>query len=362
MLCIEVFCGKARLSRSLRKLGFQTFSVDHKPFKGVPVLTIDILSPKQIKILDELLSRCNLLYVHFAPPCGTASAARMIRLSARRHGPSPLRSILRPTGLQNLSRKQRLRVDLANALYEWTCTTILQLHARGVAWSVENPSSSLMWLTDPFQKLQRILANDLIAFAFHTCMFNAPRAKRTAIWTSVAQMMQLQRDCDGQHQHEKWGITANNTFATAEECAYNAELAAHWASAIEVYAKSLGLKPLPQTMEEWMHEPTMNNDYVNRALVGVQPRGQKVPPLLTDFLQPKKVAISGNEFLKRLAPGTRLSADSSFPAGSRVLRFVKTFLAFRLLVVHFSLVGTSMSQIEVKAHTLFRRVDTGETS
>ena len=222
MLCVEVFCGKARLSKSLRKLGFQVFSVDHRSCKGIPILTIDILSAKQVKILDELLSKGNLLYVHFAPPCGTASAARSIRLSKRRHGPPPLRSIQRPMGLSNLTPGQRKRVNLANALYQWTCRTILKLHARGVGWSVENPSSSLMWLTDPFQSLHRELKAELIAFAFHTCMFNAPRAKRTAIWTSVKQMLQLQRDCDGQHKHEPWGLTANNTFATAEECAYNA--------------------------------------------------------------------------------------------------------------------------------------------
>ena len=286
------------------------------------MLTIDILSPSQIKILDELLSRCNLLYVHFAPPCGTASAARMIRMSSKSHGPPPLRSIRRPMGLTGLKPGQQKRVNLANALYRWTCDTILKLHKRGVAWSVENPSSSLMWLTDPFQKLQQTLAKDLIAFAFHTCMFNAPRSKRTAIWTSVQQMLQLQRDCDGMHKHEKWGLTANNTFATAEECAYNAELAAHWAAAIECYATSVGLKPLPHTLGDWVHDATMNNDYVNKTTVGVQPRGHKVPPVVTDFLLPKKVNLAEHPFMKRLAPGMRLPADAPFPAGSRILRFV----------------------------------------
>ena len=127
VLCVEIFCGKARLSKSLRKLGFQVFSVDHRPCKGIPILTIDILSTKQVKILDELLSKSNLLYVHFAPPCGTASAARSIRLSAKRHGPPPLRSISRPMGLRRLTFSQRQRVQLANALYKWTCSTILKL-------------------------------------------------------------------------------------------------------------------------------------------------------------------------------------------------------------------------------------------
>ena len=319
---MEVFCGKARLSKCLRKLGFQVFSVDHQPCKGIPILTIDILSPKQVKILDELLSRSNLLYVHFAPPCGTASAARSIRLSAKRHGPPPLRSIRRPMGLFGLSGSQRKRVQLANALYKWTCETILKLHRRGVGWSLENPSSSLMWLTDPFQLLLRELKDELVAFAFHTCMFNAPRAKRTAIWTCVKEMTQLQRDCDGQHEHAKWGITPNNTFATAEECAYNAELAAHWAVAIGDYATASGVQSLPQTLDEWTHDATLNNDHVNKTVVGMQPRGHKVPPVMTDFLLPSKIEIAAYPHLKRLAPGTRLPSEAPFPTGSRLLRFV----------------------------------------
>lgn len=319
---MEVFCGKARLSKGLRKLGFQVFSVDHRSCKGIPILTIDILSPKQVKILDELLSKGNLLYVHFAPPCGTASAARSIRLSKRRHGPPPLRSIRRPMGLSGLTPGQQKRVHLANALYQWTCRTILKLHARGVGWSVENPSSSLMWLTDPFQSLHKELKAELIAFAFHTCMFNAPRAKRTAIWTSVKQMLQLQRDCDGQHEHEPWGLTANNTFATAEECAYNAELAAHWSAAIDAYATQSGLQPLPQTLAQWHHDPTLNNDHVNKTVVGFQPRGHRVPPVMTDFLLPSKINIDVYKDFKRLPPGARLPSDAPFPSGSRLLRFV----------------------------------------
>ena len=167
VLCVEVFCGKARLSKSLRKLGFQVFSVGHRSCNGIPILTIDKIA-LQVKILDELLSKRNLLFVHFAPPCGTAAAAPSIRLSKRRHGPPPLRSVRKPIGLSGLKPGRQKRVNLANALYQWTCKAILKLHARGVGWSVEDPSSSLMWLTDPFQYLQKVLKGELTAFAFRS--------------------------------------------------------------------------------------------------------------------------------------------------------------------------------------------------
>ena len=76
----EVFCGKAGLSRALRRKGFQVFSIDHRATKGIPILVIDLNSDAQLKIFDELLQQGRLLYVHFAPPCGTASKARSIKL------------------------------------------------------------------------------------------------------------------------------------------------------------------------------------------------------------------------------------------------------------------------------------------
>ena len=126
-------------------------------------------------MLEELILLDKVLYVHFAPPCGTASAARNIQ-----PGPPPLRSVRFPMGLPNLSFAQRQRVGKANFLYAWTCKVILMLSAKGIAWSVENPASSLMWVTDPFLQLLEAIP-DLIAFSFHTCMFAAKRKKDTAL-------------------------------------------------------------------------------------------------------------------------------------------------------------------------------------
>ena len=179
------------------------FSVDHKALKGVPILMIDINSPSQKRVLEELLRRDAIIYVHFAPPCGTCSAARNIRISKDRHGPPPLRSLSRPIGLFNLRGVQKLRVEAANRLYQWTVEMILQLHARGVDWSIENPASSLLWITAPFLRLQSLVPT-LHAVSFHTCMFLAPRKKTTAIWASLPKIVSLRRTCDGSHQHLQW--------------------------------------------------------------------------------------------------------------------------------------------------------------
>eukprot|EP00435_Cladocopium_sp_Y103_P074630 s23_g50.t1 len=120
--------------------------VEVKAIKGLPILVIDLNSDAQLKLFESLLQQRRLLYVHFAPPCGTASLARCIKLAYGR-GPEPLRSLRWPMGLPRLRPAQKTRVAKANRLYALTWKYINLLDARGVGWSVENPASSLMWVT-----------------------------------------------------------------------------------------------------------------------------------------------------------------------------------------------------------------------
>ena len=315
---VEVFCGKAGLSRALRRRGFQVFSIDHKAVKGVPILMIDLNSEAQCKIFDELLEQRRLLYVHFAPPCGTASS-RCIKLG-RRHGPPPLRSLLFPMGLKNLSPKDRERVQLANRLYKLTWKYIKLLDSKGIGWSVENPASSLMWVTTPFTELMQVLKGRFHGVLFHTCMFGAPRKKQTALWTNIEELKQLCRQCNDEHEHAPWGFTEDGQFATAAECAYNSILSAHWAQAIHQYAIRLGLTPPPETLDAITDGNLQLLDKANKAVLGALPRGNKVPPLLTDFLRHQIVKVSAYPFLSQAQIGTRLADNSVFPKGARLLR------------------------------------------
>ena len=118
-VCVEIFCGKAKLSKPLRQKCFQVLSVDHLASKGIPILRIDIGNASQRQVLEELLELDKIIYVHFAPPCGTASAARNIQ-----PGPPPLRSVLFPMGLPRLTFVQNQRVRKANFLYTWSCNSM----------------------------------------------------------------------------------------------------------------------------------------------------------------------------------------------------------------------------------------------
>ena len=323
LICIEVFCGKARLSQSLKALSFQTFSIDHKALKNVAILRLDLNSPLERKLLQELIDQGNILYVHFAPPCGTASAARNIRMSRRNHGPPPLRSLDRPMGLEKLSSINKERVRLANNLYTYTCFFIRYLHERGIKWSIENPSSSLMWITDPFRDLAADLRKEFFGLVLDTCMFGASRLKHTAIWTCVDTMHQLARRCDGSHTHEPWGKVGSG-FATALECAYNKELSDAWAACIKDYAIQQGVVFPPTTLYEVKHGNTKLCSDANKGLLGVQPRGKKIPPIMTDLLQADSFDITSSPQLHNLVPGCRLPGSCDFPPGSRLLRYANT--------------------------------------
>ena len=287
-------------------------SVDHVAAKGVPVFRIDISNSKQRKVLETLLNLDCILYVHFAPPCGTASAARQIQ-----PGPPPLRSYDFPMGLPGLTFIQKTRVQLANQLYKWTVDMILQLDAKQVAWSVENPASSLMWVTDPFVYLVAQLTFE--AFSFHTCMFQAPRKKDTAIWCNIKELRHhLERKCDEQHVHAKWGRTAEG-FAIAEECAYNDAISASWAEAIYDYALTKGFKDVPETV---LHDPMEVNSVTNKALLGCLPRGRKMLPFISDFLRPQVHNIESLHEVRTLAVGKRIpSSCPNFPLGSKLIKF-----------------------------------------
>ena len=76
---MEVFCGIAHYTLELQKAGFKAVGIDHKGCKNKPkakALWMDLSTRAgQLEFWDVVRSQ-NVKYVHFAPPCGTASAAR----------------------------------------------------------------------------------------------------------------------------------------------------------------------------------------------------------------------------------------------------------------------------------------------
>ena len=109
----EVFCGAAGLTLNLSKAGFDATEVDHKKNKDKPkgrCVWIDLSTKRGQEDLKKLVLDESVAYVHFAPPCGTASRARDKRRknpdgTPAAIDPKPLRSDEFPDGLPSLIGK-----------------------------------------------------------------------------------------------------------------------------------------------------------------------------------------------------------------------------------------------------------------
>ena len=112
---IEMFCGAARVTACLKAIGLQdSFGVDHIKSKAVSTLkTADLTTTHGQAVFLEWLKSALVQGIFIAPPCGTCSLARCIKLRDEKGrpipGPVPLRSNNLPEGLPNLSPRNRLR-------------------------------------------------------------------------------------------------------------------------------------------------------------------------------------------------------------------------------------------------------------
>lgn len=107
-----------------------------------------MLRPEHLALVQDLIASPYCVYVHFAPPCGTSSRARLIQ---RKGGWNPpiLRTERHPNGIPGLLA----RVEAANKLYQIICDLVEFCIQCERYFSVENPGRSFMWLTTSFQKL-----------------------------------------------------------------------------------------------------------------------------------------------------------------------------------------------------------------
>ena len=150
---IEVFSGTATLCSVAKQFGLDgSLALDKMRKKGAKatIFVFDILDPKDQELLYHWLESDLVAWVHIAPVCGTCSRARQIRNG----GPRPLRSDTYPMGLPDLTSEERQRVNLANKMYVESCKLFQHCDSRRILVTMDNPSSSLFCLTEPFLLLQ----------------------------------------------------------------------------------------------------------------------------------------------------------------------------------------------------------------
>ena len=258
LICIEIFSGSGRLTAAIRKLGMRAVAVDRSAqrTKG-PVTILDLTKPDDLRYLLNFIEseKDNIMLVHLAPPCGTASAARNRRHKRLEEAgfdlPVPLRSKEFPMGLPTLRGLDLTKVSLANDLYWATLTIAEKCIQLNVTVSIENPENSLFWLTDPIQQLFRICPGNFNVF--DSCMMGGDRDKATAWWCSDDLFSSLNLRCNKQHTHKPWTPIASSgglRFPTAEEASYPELLCERVAFLVKEKATSLGYENFHSLVEQ----------------------------------------------------------------------------------------------------------------
>ena len=184
---IEMFCVTARVTACLKAIGLKdSFGVDHIKSKAVSAMKLaDLTTSQGQKLFLSWLESPMVQGIFIAPPCGTCSLARTIQLRDEKGrpipGPVPLRSLAAPEGLPNLSAKNRLRVSLANKLYEFVGRVLRIADSKGLIIVVGNPRSSLFWATRWWQKC----GVKFMYTAHQACAYGSSRPK----WTVLAHIV-----------------------------------------------------------------------------------------------------------------------------------------------------------------------------
>ena len=326
---IEFFAGIAVLCSVAKQHGMvQSYGVDKIRSKSVrsSVVTIDLTQQASRDLAEFWLNSTLICWAHFAPVCGTASRAREID-TGDPNQPRPLRSNAFPDGLPDLTPSEKKRVDLANTLYEWACAAFLMCVRKGILATLENPNSSLFWLTSFYKQL----LEEFTPFSgiFQACMYGSSRPKWTRIIGSFREIQTLSIACDNSHPHAAWGKTFHpdtglEVWATSLEARYPQKLCVAIVHVVLQVLYSQGLQLLPDSLSAITDSPLHRSQLTSLAL-NKQPISGKIPPLIPEFSKVQVVALSTDEVvpvsvLSKLQKAWSPDPAVSLPAGSRLLR------------------------------------------
>ena len=326
---IEFFAGVAVLCSVAKQHGMvQSYGVDKTRSKSVrsSVVTIDLTQQSSRDLAEFWLNSTLICWAHFAPVCGTASRAREID-TGDPNQPRPLRSNEAPDGLPNLSPSERKRVELANILYDWSCSAFLLCVKAGILATLENPNSSLFWLTSFYKRLLESFTP--YSGIFQACMYGSSRPKWTPFIASFQEIQRLSVSCDDNHQHAAWGKTFHpetglQVWATSLEARYPQKLCVAVVHVVLQVLHSQGIQLLPESLSAIADSP-MHRSQLMSIAINKQPTSGKIPPLIPDFSRVQVVSIPTDEVvpipvLSKLQKSWNPDPNISIPVGSRLLR------------------------------------------
>eukprot|EP00435_Cladocopium_sp_Y103_P009876 s4862_g2.t1 len=319
-IVIEIFCGSARVTASLKLLGLsRSYGVDHNLERAISsAKKLDLCKTADQEILFTWLSSPLVVGVFLAPPCGTCSLARFIKLRdpAGREisGPRPLRNFSSPEGLPGLTETERKRVSAANRLYELVAKVVQLADDLGLLVVVENPRSSLFWIT----RFWLLVSKRFQYTAHQACAYGGERPKWTVLAYNHKAFSSISLCCPGEspsHIHKPWGLvnTAEGRhFSTSEETAYPKKLAFAIAKTFADVLLSHGWVPPPE-----FFDPTLDSTLQTmRAVATTQPKAARIPPVVREHKQ--VILLRGRQQVFQacpISPVQRLKSSWELPQG-----------------------------------------------
>ena len=286
-LVIEICAGTAMLSRCFQEVGFDIMAVDHthNRFHPLPhICNLDLTLQSSWEFLEYVVRNFPVCFVHAAAPCGTCSRAREINLGGSSQ-PRPLRSEECPHGLPDLSTEEQTRVNAANLIYQQLSAFMIMCTKMNIPWAIENPARSYLWDTEWMKALQKFAK----FYNFTACAWGATRPTKKSFLSTLAEMKRLVAECPGDHQHEPYGRKRDDQgrmiYATAEEAAYPRALCLQIRRIVQ---ESLNLFP-----EHQQASPRcVTHNAAGSTALNVQPRGKRMPPLISEFVAFQTVEAS----------------------------------------------------------------------
>lgn len=288
LISLELCAGSAGISYQLKsRFGLKAIAVDWTRNKGNPqvMLTqLDLSKPHNVAIVSTIRKSAKCGLVAMAPPCGTASRARDRRIHTPGvPDPQPLRDSQHPRGFPWLQGTDAVRVKSANNIYDLCIQQARECILDRTPFFIEGPEGSYMWDIPEFVELaQRAEIQTVI---YDACMNGGHRAKRQKLLCFLLDLSAIEKCCDSSHEHLPWSFDHDHGFATAAEAEYPTLFCSRIAEAAARYWNLQEIQPLSAPVEH--HNKQVRA--TTAASAYHQPRGRKIPNLVSEFLSTVKV-------------------------------------------------------------------------
>jgi len=294
---LEIFAGQAGLSQAISARGMQILPPIEIETGQFVRQSVDVLDPKVQAHLQLLIEAKIIFYIHFGTPCSSFSVARK-----NDGGPPPLRDRHHLWGLPGLRPQDQKKVTMGTEFMFFTQRMARLCSQFEVAWSLENPASSFIWVMPPILELAQ--APQVKTITLDMCRFGSSHKKPTSIMAFFS-LQGLEKRCnmvDQPHQHEPLVgtvvINGTKVFRTKLAQVYPDGLCAEWAAlAAKVTPKdplaatfamttpaSERKRPVGQPVPWKPHKQRITAEKATAA--GYQLKRSALPPLLDVEMEP----------------------------------------------------------------------------